>query len=210
MTTHGRTEFRSLSTHGEKYFNATKVRLPCINKSSISGSSPDVQAKIDNTIKLQHFIRQRTNDSFTPQLKNRIADSENFKTKLLDLEDQKADDFQWWNGTPAERLSHQEECPGHSAAPDHESSSTSPMNCECNRSKRTTWSDVEALLRREDCALLEYDLRDASGGTSYTTHNPLPTPRELLPPPTPPPSSPPHPARRRYCLHATATRWAAP
>ncbi len=155
MITHGRRR----SPNDEKYENTT--RLPRISKNRKSASTPDVPAHVDNTRKLQHFVRQQTNDSFTLPFENKLADSEALKIKMLDLEEQKAQDFPWWNVVPTERIPHRST---HADTPAHHSTHSSHPDCIC--SKRPTWNEVETLLRREDCALLEYDLLDASGGAS--------------------------------------------
>jgi hypothetical protein len=163
MITHGRTEFQRSPTNNEKYANAT--RLPYISKTRKSASTPDVQPHVNETRKLQHFSRQQSSNSFILQFENKIADSENLKTKMLDLEDQKAQDFPWWTVTPTERIPHRS---AHEAAPEHEPAHSAHL--DSNRPKRPTWDEIETLLRREDCALLEYDLRDASGGAACAAH----------------------------------------
>ena len=83
-------------------------------------------------------------------------DTEILKAKLIAAEEQKASDFPWQPSIKSRRDSFS----GHSlfSADRKEPHADDPLP------KCLVWGDIEAILRREECAILEYDLLDSFGG----------------------------------------------
>lgn len=132
-----------------------QLRLPLILTRSGRSGCRDGGAIKPKAVASRHVSSAPFSDCVNLNGLRLSKQAEALKIRMIDAEEQKSVDYPW-------RTTVQHE--SHLPFPNFLNSTESQM--DEIRPKRLIWEDIVSVLRREECAIIEYDLLDASGGAS--------------------------------------------